>query len=103
MKLPSLSTEQGRKAWAFLAIWGGSVIFTGFAAYGAWLLRANAWFVFWLAILAHAQVLVGMTAIGWALGRRTKIVITREGAVVDDAGTPLDDSDTVTLKKEGPP
>lgn len=87
MKLPPVDTHDGRRAWAFIAIWGGCITFTLFAAVGLWLVRHSAGFSFWLALAAHGQVFVGMSALGWAMGRRAKIEVTRDGASVDDSAS----------------
>lgn len=84
MKLPSILTPDGRRAWSFAAIVGGCVVFTAFAAVGVYLVRNSPWFAFCLALAAHAQILVGMTALSFVLGRRVKIEATRNGLSVDD-------------------
>ena len=86
MKLPDISTPDGRRAWAFAAIVGGCIVFTVFAAVGVYLVRNSAWFAFWLALAAHGQILVGMTALSFVLGRRVKIEATKDGLTVDDKG-----------------
>lgn len=92
MKLPPIDTHDGRRGFAFLAILGGCVVFTGFAAVGVYLVRNHAGLSFWLALAAHAQVFLGMGALGWFAGRRMLASFTRDGATVDDRGhapTPL--------------
>lgn len=84
MKLPDILTPDGRKAWAFMAIVGGCVVFTLFAAVGVYLVRESAWFAFWLALAAHAQLLVGMTALSFLLGRRASFKISRDSVELDD-------------------
>jgi hypothetical protein len=84
VRLPPIDSVPGRKAWAFIAIVGGCMVFTVFAAFGVWFLRSDPGFTFWLALAAHLQVFVGMGALGWTLGRRAKIVLRRDGAEVDD-------------------
>ena len=87
---PWIGTDAARRAFAFLAIFGGCVVFTGFAAVSLWLLRAHPGFVFWLALAAHVQILVGMTALGWQMGRRLHLEGTRDGVTISDKG---DDDD----------
>lgn len=94
MRFPPLDTHDGRRAWAFLAIWGGAAVFTLFAAYGVWLVRNSPHFSFWLALAAHGQVLVGMTALGWAMGRRVNIEASRDGIGI---------SDQAAAQRDGPP
>lgn len=87
--IPPIDTHDGRRAWAFLAIWGGSVVFTVFAAVAVWLVAGNALYSLYLGLAAHGQILVGMTALGWAMGRRVQVKVSRDGAELDDqAGEP---------------
>lgn len=86
MMLPPLDTHDGRRALSFLAIFGGCVVFTVFAAVGVWLVSGNARYSLYLALAAHAQVLVGMTALGWAMGRRVQIKGGKDGVEIDDKG-----------------
>ena len=79
-----INTHDGRRSLAFLAIVGGSMVFTCLIIATVWMLREYAGFLFWLALAAHAQVFVGMSAIGWAMGRRAVISVTKDGATVDD-------------------
>ena len=86
MKLPPIMTPDGRRAWAFSAIVGGCMIFTLFAAAGVYLVRGDAKLAFFLALAAHGQVLVGMTALGWVLGRRMQTDVSKDGIKLDDTG-----------------
>jgi hypothetical protein len=86
MNLPPIETHDGRRAWAFIAIWGGCVTFTIFAAVTVWLVAGNALYSFYLGLAAHVQVLVGMTALGWAMGRRVRAEVGKDGAKIDDSG-----------------
>ena len=86
MKLPSIMSPDGRRAWAFAAICGGCMVFTLFAAIGVYILRNDAKLAFWLALAAHLQILVGMTALGWVLGRRMQIEAGKDGAKINDHG-----------------
>lgn len=81
---PDIMTEDGRKAWAFLGIVGGCMIFTVFAAVGVYLVQGNPGLSFWLALAAHVQVFLGMGALGWVLGRRMSSEISQDGAKFDD-------------------
>jgi hypothetical protein len=83
MTMPSIATPDGRAAFAFLAVLGGCGVFTVFAAVGVYLVRASAWFELWLAA-AHGQILVGMSALGFVLGRRAKIEAGRDKIMVSD-------------------
>jgi len=84
MNIDMINTDDGRRAFSFLAICGGCIVFTIFIFITLWLLRDSPGFVFWLALAAHAQILLGMSALGWALGRRMLFSVTRNGATVDD-------------------
>jgi len=86
MKLPPVDTHDGRRAFAFFAILGGCVVMTLFAAAGVYLVSGDTKLSFWLAIAAHVQILVGMTAMGWAMGRRIQIDVSKDGAKIDDRG-----------------
>ena len=86
MKLPPVDTHDGRRAFAFFAILGGCVVMTLFAAVGVYLVSGDVRLSFWLAIAAHVQILVGMTAMGWAMGRRLQIDVSKDGAKIDDRG-----------------
>lgn len=98
MKLPTLLTPDGRRGYAFAAILGGCGIMTLFAAYGVWLVSNNAKYSFYLALAAHAQILVGLTLLG-ALFVRRSFKVGREGVeITDDA---VRDGDTVTIQKDG--
>lgn len=83
MKLPPIMTPDGRRAWAFAAIVGGCVIFTVFAAIGVYLVSGHAAYAFYLALAAHFQILVGMTALGALLVKRT-IKAGRDGIEISD-------------------
>ena len=87
MSLPPFDTHDGRRAWAFLAIWGGCVTFTVFAAVAVWLVSGNARYSLYLGLAAHVQVLVGLTALGWAMGRRVRAEVGKDGAKIDDSGS----------------
>lgn len=83
MSLPDILTHDGRRAWAFAAIVGGCVVFTVFAAVGVYLVRKDAQLAFYLALAAHAQILVGMTALAALFVKRT-VKIGRDGAEISD-------------------
>lgn len=83
MTLPTLLSADGRRAWAFAAILGGCIIMTLFAAIGVYLVSGNAGLSFWLALAAHAQIMVGMTGL-IALFVKRSLSVTREGLTVED-------------------
>lgn len=82
--MASITTPDGRRAWAFIAIWIGCIVFTLFAAIGVWLVSGNELYSLILALAAHVQLLVGMGAFGFVLGRRVVLKVTRDGAEMQD-------------------
>jgi hypothetical protein len=87
VNLPDISTHDGRRALSFLAIIGGCMVFTAIIIWSVWMIRDHAGFVFWLALAAHVQVFVGMTCLGWQMGRRLVASATRDGVSIDDGGS----------------
>lgn len=85
MKLPPILTPDGRRAWAFLALLGGSIVMTVFAAIGVYIVRKDSGLSFWLAMAAHVQIIVGMTGFGALLYKRT-IKAGRDGVEISDQG-----------------
>ena len=81
--IPRFDTPDGRGGWALLAIIGGCMVFTLFAAAGVYLVRDTPGFTFWLALAAHVQVLVGMTALSALLVKRT-VRAGRDGVEITD-------------------
>lgn len=57
-----------------------------FAAVGVYLVSGDVKLSFWLAIAAHVQILVGMTALGWAMGRRMLAEVSKDGVKINDGG-----------------
>ncbi len=89
--IPPLNNPNGRRAWAFAALLGGCVTMTLFAAAGVWLVRGNVGLSFWLALAAHAQILVGLTMFG-ALFVRRSIRIDRTGIALSDTAVTEEDN-----------
>ena len=83
-RVPSIMSPDGRRAWSFAAICGGCGVFTVFAAVGVWLVSKNEFYTLCLALAAHAQVLIGMTALGWTLGRRMNVDASKDGFRLSD-------------------
>ena len=91
-----LLTPDGRRAAAFAAVVGGCGVMTLFAAVGVWLVSDNAAYSFYLALAAHFQIFVGITALAALLVKRS-IKAGRDGIeITDDA---VKDGDTVTVSK----
>lgn len=82
---PDIATHDGRRALAFLAVMGGAMVFTLLIIWALWLLRGHPDYTFYLALAAHAQVLVGMTALGWQMGRRLNVNAGRDGVTINDS------------------
>lgn len=86
MKLPTIMSPDGRRAWAFTAIVGGAMVFSALIWVALYMVRDHPHFVFYLALAAHGQVFVGMTALGWVLGRRMQADVSKDGLKLDDQG-----------------
>jgi hypothetical protein len=95
--IPPLTTPDGRRAWAFTAIMGGCVVMTLFAAVGVYLVRGDAQLSFYLALAAHSQILIGMTALAAQFVKRT-IKAGRDGIEISD--DTIQSGDTVTMEKQ---
>lgn len=85
MNLPPIETPGGRKSWAFLALVGGAMVFTVFAAVSVWMLRDKAGFIFWLALAAHVHIIVCLTGLSALLVRRS-YKVSRDAIEIDDGG-----------------
>lgn len=81
---PDIMTPDGRRAWSFMALAGAGMVFTLFAGWAVWNLRASATYSFWLGVLAHGQIFMVLGALSWSLGRRMLASVTRDGATIDD-------------------
>ena len=62
MAMIDLNTPDGRRAAAFAAILGGCAVMTIFAAVGVYIVRKDVGLSFWLAMAAHVQIMLGLTA-----------------------------------------
>lgn len=80
----NLLIPEGRKAAAFAAILGGCICMTLFAAAGVWLVSGNAEYSFYLALAAHLQVLLGLSAFSAQLIKRT-IKAGKDGFEITDS------------------
>lgn len=81
--LSLLWTPGGRRAAAFTALLGGCVIMTVFAAIGVYLVSGNATYSFYLALAAHAQIMLGLTAFT-ALFIKRHISLGKDGVRIED-------------------
>lgn len=80
----SLNSHDGRRAAAFAALLGGCGVMTIFAAVGVWLVSGNATYSFYLALAAHAQILLGLTAFTALFVKRT-IKAGKDGIEITDS------------------
>jgi hypothetical protein len=62
---------------------GGGIIFILYAIVGLWLVSSTALYVFWLAVIAHAQIFTIMTGYIAQLVKR-RVSIGKEGASITD-------------------
>ena len=88
----NIGTSDGRKEGAFLAILGGCIVMTIMAAVGVYLVSGNATYSFYLALAAHAQILLGLTAFT-ALFVKRSIKAGKDGIEITDSEV------TVTVEK----
>ena len=82
IKLLGLETNE-RKNLAIWMMFGGSIVFTIFAAIGLWLVAAHLQYVFWLAVVAHAQLAIIMTGFIAQLVKR-RITAGKDGLTISD-------------------
>lgn len=96
MNLPTLLTSDGRKAWAFLAILGGSMVMTLFAWVVLYIVRDSNGLSFWLGMAAMAIIFTCLTGLIALFVKRT-ISVSRDGVSVTDSDVAVD----VTIKRDG--
>ena len=87
-----LFTHDGRRAAAFAALLGGTITMTIFAAVGVYIVSGNATYSFYLALAAHAQILLGLTGFT-ALFVKRSIKAGKDGIEITDSEV------TVTVEK----
>ena len=97
MTFPPITTPDGRRAWAFLALCGAAMVFTVFAAVGVYLTRNDPDKAFYLAICAHAQVFAVISGLGALFVKRSYKVSTT-GLEINDKEEPQS-SVTVEVKQ----
>lgn len=93
MSLPSFTSHEWRRGFAFIGVWGGCVATLGYICWLTWLLRHDADKLFWLAKAANGQLFLGMLTLAWFGGRRMMLNLTRDGFSIDDRGSPADPPD----------
>lgn len=82
MKWLNLETNE-RKNIALWIMFGGGIIFTIYAVVGLWLVSSTPLYVFWLAVIAHAQIFSIMAGYIAQLVKR-RISVGREGVSITD-------------------
>lgn len=86
MSLLDLETNE-RKNLALWIMFGGAIVFTLFAAVGLWLVAANLKYVFYLAVIAHIQIITIMTGFIAQLVKR-RVSINKTGISLEDSNDP---------------
>lgn len=82
----SLETNE-RKNLSLWMMFGGATVFTIFAGVGLWLVAANLKYVFYLAVLAHLQIITIMTGFIAQLVKR-RVSINKGGISLEDSNDP---------------
>lgn len=97
-----LKTADGRKAAAFIVMFGGSIVMTVYAVAVLIMVRAHVLQVFWLGIAAHVQLFALLAGfIGFNI-RRT-ISAGKDGVTYDDReGQPVITTTTTTALAPAP-
>lgn len=80
-----------RKNIALWMMFGGAVVFTGYAVAGLFLISSHAQYVFWLAVIAHMQIFSIMAGYIALLVKR-RITAGKEGVSITDHGFESDDT-----------
>jgi hypothetical protein len=80
-----IMTPDGRRAAAFLAILGGCMVQTLYLFIVTLWLRGHPDYLFYLALAGDILLLIGMTALGWAMGRRLNVNASRDGVTINDS------------------
>ncbi|MES2783008.1 MAG: hypothetical protein V4657_09445 [Pseudomonadota bacterium] len=91
-----LRDPEGRKAAAFIIMFGGAIVMTGYAVAVLIMVRANLLHTFWLGIAAHVQLFALLAGfIGFNIRRTIKA--GRDGVEYDDReGQPVVTTTTTT-------
>ena len=79
----NLWTPDGRRAAAFGALLGGTITMTAFAAVGVYIVSGNAAYSFYLALAAHAQIMLGLTGFT-ALFVKRQLSVGKDGIEITD-------------------
>jgi hypothetical protein len=84
VRIPSITSHDGRRALAFLAVLGGCMVQTLYLFVVTWWLQGHAEYLFYLALADVVLIFVGMTALGWQMGRRLVASAGRDGVSIND-------------------
>lgn len=88
MNIPSILSPDGRRAWAFASILGGSMMMTIFAWVVLYIVRDSKGLAFWMGMAAMAIIFTCITGLIAMFVKRT-ISVTRDGVSVTDGDTVL--------------
>lgn len=91
--LLGLETNE-RKNLSLWMMFGASIVFTGFAGAGLYLVAGSLKYVFYLAVLAHIQIITIMTGFIAQLVKR-RVSVGKDGLSVEDTN---DDSTSESTK-----
>ena len=81
-RLLDLETNE-RKNLSLLMMFGGAIVFTIFASVGLWLVASNLKYVFYLAVIAHIQIITIMTGFIAQLVKR-RVSAGKSGVSIED-------------------
>lgn len=76
-------------------MFGGALVFTGYAIAGLWLVASSLEYVFWLAVIAHIQIFSIMAGFIAQLVKR-RISAGKDGVSITDDGFDEKDEDVQT-------
>lgn len=98
-----LTTSEGRRAWAVIALAGGGMAMTVYAAFALWLVATVPEYVLALGLAAHVAVFVSITGFAALLVKRTlKASVAGNSFEASDQGDAIKDGETVTISKDTP-
>lgn len=80
-------------------MFGGALVFTGYAIAGLWLVASSLEYVFWLAVIAHIQIFSIMAGFIAQLVKR-RISAGKHGVSITDDGFDAKDDEDVQTKSE---
>jgi hypothetical protein len=92
MNILTLETNE-RKNLAMFAMFGGALVFSGYAIAGLFLLKASPAYIFYLALAAHVQIFSIMAGFVAQLVKR-RLSASKDGVSIIDEGVTVDASTT---------